>query len=43
MKIRQNNKVWDLVFKKSDWGQYSSEDLIRFISKNNKKFKKKKF
>tara|TARA_B100001540_G_scaffold317772_1_gene352767 strand:+ start:3769 stop:4434 length:666 start_codon:yes stop_codon:yes gene_type:complete len=42
MKIRQNNKVWDLVFKKSDWGQYSSEDLIRFISKNNKKFKKKK-
>ena len=39
--MNKNNKYWDGAFSKSDWGQYSSEDLIRFISKNCLQFKKK--
>ncbi len=39
---KKNYEFWDKTFKKFDWGQYSSEDLIRFISINNNKFRKKK-
>ncbi len=39
---KKNYKFWDNTFLKSDWGQYSSEDLIRFISKACEKLKKKK-
>ncbi|MDC0856124.1 class I SAM-dependent methyltransferase [Candidatus Pelagibacter sp.] len=35
-----NYKTWDNVFSKSNWGRYSSEDLIRFISIYKKKLKK---
>jgi len=29
-----SNKEWDIIFKKNKWGEYPSEDLIRFFAKN---------
>jgi SAM-dependent methyltransferase len=29
-----SNKEWNIIFKKNKWGEYPSEDLIRFFAKN---------
>ena len=37
----KKNLVWQKIFKTSDYGKYPSEDLVRFISKNFGKNKKR--
>ena len=37
----KKNLVWQKIFKASDYGKYPSEDLVRFISKNFSKNKKR--
>jgi hypothetical protein len=29
-----SNQQWNSIFKKNRWGEYPSEDLIRFFAKN---------
>ena len=37
----KNNLIWDKIFKSKRWGKYPAEDLVRFITKNFQKTKKK--
>ncbi|ECL6467391.1 SAM-dependent methyltransferase, partial [Campylobacter jejuni] len=32
--LGSNEKIWEQIFSKKEWGKYPSENVIRFIARN---------